>query len=222
MIGRQKHATNNRRSSNPGPRPAPGDESLPTAARVPAKGGTARRRQWRSRAASGLPFCSAEGPAAGGVASMSQARQGGFDADRRTQVERGQRREPARCGKGRFFGDFLVATRKSLARRGETRQSSPTEGTPRTEQQRPKPWTPACAGRRILSGQARSQQRRAAGNGETEPADLPPSAAPRRSRGRRELSRRCLSPQGEFRHPPDAGWSEGTGANRRCGRGAFW
>ena len=50
-----------------------------------------------------------------------------------------------------------------------------------------------------------------------------PSAAPSGARGRRELSRRCLSPPGRVStRPVERGWSEGNGASRRCGRGRFF
>ena len=52
---------------------------------------------------------------------------------------------------------------------------------------------------------------------------LSPSAAPSGARGRQELSRRCLSPRGRVStRPAGRGWSEGTGASRRCGRGRFF
>ena len=45
----------------------------------------------------------------------------------------------------------------------------------------------------------------------------------RGARGRRELSRRCLSPPGRVStRPAGRGWSEGTGESRRCGRGALF
>ena len=50
-----------------------------------------------------------------------------------------------------------------------------------------------------------------------------PSAAPSAARGRRDLSRRCLSPPGRVStRPAERGWSEGIGASRRCGRGRFF
>ncbi len=51
-----------------------------------------------------------------------------------------------------------------------------------------------------------------AGNGEAEPACHSPSVPPNEARGRRELSCRCLSPEGEFAtRPAGAGRREGTG-----------
>ena len=100
-----------------------------------------------------------------------------------------------------------------VARRGETRpirRRPKATREPNSKDQRH--WTPACAGRRIVPEcRAETTATHAAGNGEAEPAVASPSAAPSAARGRRELSRRCLSPPGRVStRPAGRGWSEGT------------
>ena len=88
----------------------------------------------------------------------------------------------------------------------------------KTERQRP-------PGPRPARGDDRGRRRAH----DTPPAMAKPSRqwpsllqAPSAARGRRELSRRCLSPPGRVStRPAGRGWSEGTGASRRCGRGVF-
>ena len=64
--------------------------------------------------------------------------------------------------------------------------------------------------------------RLAAGNGEAEPATASPSAAPRSPRPAGNCRVDVPSPPGRVStRPAGRGWSEGTGASRRCGRGLF-
>ena len=142
IIANRRHPENRTaKTKSPGPRPSPGRRIL-SGGRA-SSSGTARRRQWRSRAGGAFPFCSAEcSPRpAGIVASMSEPARASFDATRRARVERGHRLS-RRCGRGRFFGDFLVATRKSLARRGETRPIIANRKHPKTKRQRSKALDP--------------------------------------------------------------------------------
>ena len=105
----------------PGPRPSPGRRIV---SGMPCLNeGTTADRQWRSRAGS-IPFCSAEGSRGRRiVASMSEPA-GRVSATRQRQV--GEAPANRRCGG--FWDPSFVAT-KEVARRGETRQQAPTEGT---------------------------------------------------------------------------------------------
>ena len=123
------HQDRSSKDQGTGPRPAPGRRIVPES--CARNEGTAAERQWRSRAGSSLPFCSAEcSPRpAGIVASMFEPARASFDATRRPWVERGHRREPA-LRQGRFFIHLLVATRKRVARRARPGQSPPAESPP--------------------------------------------------------------------------------------------
>ena len=80
-------------------------------------------------------------------------------------------------------------------------------------------WTPACAGAPNRYRPPCPRSRHDNPPAMAKPSrQFSPSAAPSGARGRRELSRRCLSPQGEFRRdPPDAG---GARAPARAGAAA--
>ena len=87
------------------------------------------------------------------------------------------------------------------------------------------PWTPACAGATNRARMPCPKRRHHSPPAMAKPSRQwpSPSAAPSAARGRRELSRRCLSPPGRVStRPAGRGWSEGTGASRRCGRGRFF
>ena len=216
----EQHATNKKQSHPLDPGLRRGDESLPTAmpameARLAAGNGEAEPATLSllQRRGSLRP--------AGIVASMSSppGRVSTRPAGRGWSEGTGASR---RCGRGRFFCDFLVATRKSLARRGETRPIIANRKHPKPNG-KVKALDPGLRRGDESCPEAAPQAAalHAAGNGEAEPAGLP-SAAPSAARGRRELSRRCLSPPGRVStRPAGRGWSEGTGASRRCGRGRF-
>ena len=107
-------------------------------------------------------------------------------------------------------------------------RSPSIDGAHQAEQRRARLWTPAFAGATNQRTHALSRSNLVTampqmntGNGEAEPAHPSPSAPPSAGRARRELSRRCLSPQGEFRRdPPDA--TEATElAQQAVRQGAF-
>ena len=142
--------------------------------------------------------------------------------------------ESRRCGRA-FLSTFLVATRKEVARRARPGQSPPRPKAPRDQTAKDqRPWTPACAGRRIVR-MPRPKRRQTLGDDKLcSPAmakqviksrqQPSPSAAPSgaRAAGPGELSRRCLSPPGRVStRPAGRGRNEGTGESRRCGRGAL-
>ena len=93
--------------SKPGPRPAPGDESCPDTPR-PESQWRARRRQWRSRAGGGLPFCSAERSPrpAGNLSRRCGAREGTVRRDPPAVAARHRR------GAGAAAGAFLCRHKK--------------------------------------------------------------------------------------------------------------
>ena len=185
----------NGKDQKPGPRPAPGDESCPDA--VPLNEGTTARRQWRSRAGGGFSFCSAEcSPRPAGLPSRRcLGPQGEFRRDPPTGVDRHQR-EPA-LRRNLIFGDFLVATRKSNARRGETWPITANRRQTREPNSRIKAWT-GCAGATNRARMPCPNERHHSPPAMAKPSRQrnSPSAAPSATRGRRELSRRCLGPQG--------------------------
>ena len=143
-----------------------------------------------------------------------------------------------RCGRGRFFASFLCRHKKG----GRPPGRDPANHRQLKAPQKPNGkgqmhWTPACAGATNRVRMPRPKRRRQtlgddANFGSARCLQLAamakpsrqqpsPSAAPSAARGRRELSRRCLSPRGRVStRPAGRGWSEGTGASRRCGRGA--
>ena len=111
-----------------------------------------------------------------------------------------------------------------VARRARPGQSPPTEGNPRTEAARIKALDPglrrgdeSCpdAVPETKAPHARRQWRSRAGSSF-------PSAAPSAARGRRELSRRCLSPPGRVStRPAGRRWSEAP-AKPALRQGAFF
>ena len=115
----------NNEERDSGPRPSPGRrirEHTPCHAAISSQ--QCRRctpvMAKPSRHIPPLPHRRVQAAPGGNCRVVVRARRASFDATRRTRPKRGNRRS-RRCGRGRFFGDFLVATRKSLARRGETR-----------------------------------------------------------------------------------------------------
>ena len=127
-----------------------------------------------------------------------------------------------RCGEGRFFGDFLVATDESHSPAGAGPANHRQPTAPQNQTAKSKALDPGL--RRVRRGSLPTAMPRdggttAAGNGEAEPADLPllqRRCSPRPA----ELSRRCLSPPGRFRRDPSDAGGARTGESRRCGRGA--
>ena len=174
ITASRRHATDPTAGvKGPGPRPAPGRRIVAGCrARI---GGTARQPPGNGEAepAVAFPFCSAEcSPRpAGIVASMSEpaGRVSTRPAGRGWSEGTGASR---RCGRGRFFGDFLVATRKSLARRGETRPITANRKHPKTKGQRSKALDPGLrrGDESLPTALPATKAPPPAGNGEAGPA----------------------------------------------------
>ena len=161
-----------------------------------------------------LPFCSAERslrPARGIVASMSEPQGDGT-------AEAGWARELAtnrRCGRGRYIHLCLPQERTCPPGRETwpiTNRRQPQDRSSKDQNlDRPAP------GRRI--GPITVPETKAPqpnGNGEAEPAAAFPSAAPVSPRPGIVAS--MSEPVRASSTRPAGGWSEGTGASRRCGR----
>ena len=119
ITANRKHLKTERQRSKPW---TPACAGATNRVRMPCpKQGTTAAGNGEAEPAAAFPFCSAErNPRpAGIVASMSGAREGGFRRDPPGAGGRGHRREPA-LRRGHFI-HLLVATRKMVARRGETR-----------------------------------------------------------------------------------------------------
>ena len=194
-------------------------------ARMPCpKRGTTARRQWRSRAGSAFPFCSAERSPrpAGIVASMSEpaGRVSTRPAGRGWSEGTGASR---RCGRGASLVTFSSPQESHSPAGARPGQSPPTEST-QNQTAKIKTLDPACAGATNRVRMPCPKRRH----------HSPPAMA--------KPSRRCFpfcsaecsprpagivasmsEPAGRVStRPAGRGWSEGTGASRRCGRGAFW
>ena len=188
--------------------------------------GNARRRQWRSRAGSGLPFCSAERsrgrqelsrrclspPGRVSTRSAGRGRSEGTGANRR-------------CGRGRFCLLSLSPQERWSPAGARPDQSPPTEGNPRTNSRIKGPGPclrrgdESCPECRAHEAEGTHQP----GNGEAEPAVASPSAAPRRSpRPAGIVASMSEGPPGEFRRDRRTGWSEGTGKTGAAAGGVFY
>ena len=144
-------------------------------------------------------------------------RQGGFDATRRFAVERGNTGAKPALRQGAFFGDFLVATRKSLARRagpGNHRQPK----APKTKRQS-QSLDPGLRRATNRVRRPRLEQRHC-----TPPAMAKPSRRPSFCSAGCSRDRRVVASMSEARRasfdPAGRRWSEEPARNRRCGRGA--
>ena len=208
--------------SKPGPRPAPGRRMV-SGCRARNEG-TTPAGNGEAEPATAFPSAA---PSAACVRRELSRRflrpaRASFDATRRAWVERGHR-QSRRCGRALSLSIFLVATRKMVAP-GETRPITADRRQPETKQQGSKAWTPACAGATNRARMPCPKRRPYTPPAMAKPSrqQPSPSAAPSAARGRRELSRRCLSPPGRVStRPAGRGWSEGTGEAGAAAGGVF-